>query len=265
MNKIKKTIVDNLNSIEHEHDVHILWAIESGSRSWGFESPDSDYDVRFIYVHKPDWYLSVFENRDVIEIPVSRELDISGWDLRKTLRLFKRSNPVLMEWLVSPLVYKRSGSFRNHMLRIAPRYFSRKACAYHYLHMAQNNYKREINQKKLVRLKKYFYVLRPLINILWLKEKDTLVPMSFVETLKQTKVPSAARKAIDCLLAQKKQTSEMGRGPRIPAIDKFIDTCLKIADKYCIEAPVYTIPTDTMNKLFLSILNETWNAPVLQN
>jgi predicted nucleotidyltransferase len=261
MNNPKRIIVDTLNQIEHEHHVRILWAIESGSRSWGFESPDSDYDVRFIYIHRPEWYLSVFENRDVIEIPVSKELDVSGWDLRKTLRLFKKSNPVLMEWLVSPLVYKRSGSLRKRMLGIAPRYFSRKACAYHYLHMAENNYKREIKKKQLVRLKKYFYVLRPLINILWLKEKDTLVPMSFTETLRQTTVPAAARKAIDRLLAQKKQTSELGRGPRIPAIDKFIDSCFEIAREYCIEAPEHSISTDAVNELFLAVLNETWEKP----
>src|SRR5438093_13788617 len=104
---MRERVLEELNRIERHHNVRILLAVESGSRAWGFASPDSDYDVRFIYVHRPEWYLSIEEGRDVIELPAAGSLDISGWDLRKALRLFRKSNPVLMEWIVSPLEYRR--------------------------------------------------------------------------------------------------------------------------------------------------------------
>ena len=99
-------ISEQLTNIEAAHNVRILYAVESGSRAWGFASRNSDYDVRFIYVHQPNWYLSIRDRRDVIECPISDDLDISGWDLRKALGLFSKSNPPLLEWLGSPIIYK---------------------------------------------------------------------------------------------------------------------------------------------------------------
>ena len=102
--EIRTTIAAELTRIEQAYDCEVLLAVESGSRAWGFQSRDSDYDVRFVYVHRPEWYLSVDLDlrRDVIEKPITDELDISGWDIRKTLRLFAKSNPPLLEWLGSP-------------------------------------------------------------------------------------------------------------------------------------------------------------------
>jgi len=261
---MKTTICNQLKQIEKKYEVKILWAIESGSRSWGFDSPDSDYDVRFIYIHKPAWYLSVFEQKDVIELPVNETLDISGWDIRKALCLFKKSNPVLLEWLVSPFIYKKTGSFQKGLMRIAPQYFSRKACAYHYLHMAENNYHREIKNKRLVKLKKYFYVLRPLLNILWLKEKNTIAPMSFVDTLESISIPSAIKKEINILLKRKKCTSELGQGSRIKILDDFIGHVFSVAKEYCSQAPEYAISHETLDNLFITVLSETWNISLAE-
>ena len=199
-NAIKEDIVNRLKHIESEHDVRILWAIESGSRSWGFESPDSDYDVRFIYAHKREWYLSIEEERDVITPPINGVFDFSGWDLRKALRLFRKSNPVFFEWIVSPYVYHRSGNFISKIRKLARKYYSHKAGAYHYLHMAEHNYKAYLENKTEVNLKKYFYVLRPLLNIRWLMERKGLIPMSFVKTLDSVAVPDDARKTIHRLI-----------------------------------------------------------------
>ena len=102
---MKSRILSHLREIETTENVRIVYACESGSRAWGFPSADSDYDVRFLYVHPLEWYLSVDVKRDVIERPLQGGLDISGWDLKKALQLFRKSNPPLLEWLGSPIVY----------------------------------------------------------------------------------------------------------------------------------------------------------------
>lgn len=256
MNELIKA---RLSQIESNCSVRILWAVESGSRSWGFESPDSDYDVRFLYVNKPDWYLSIEDARDVIELPIDDELDISGWDLRKTLKLFRKSNPVLLEWLVSPLVYMSSGTLRDKLLQIAPDVFSRKSCAYHYLNMAENNYTKYVAPRDPVRIKKYFYVLRQLLNIQWLKEKDSIPPMSFVETFNSLDLPNKVSGCINDLLAKKKVTCELGQGPKILVLDEFIETQLETARNYCDLAPVGKTSTDILNDLFREIIAESWS------
>ena len=85
MRDIQKEIQDNLNAIEEKYDVKILLAVESGSRAWGFASPDSDYDVRFIYMHRTEEYLRIDSMKDVVEWQLDEVLDINGWDIRKVL------------------------------------------------------------------------------------------------------------------------------------------------------------------------------------
>jgi predicted nucleotidyltransferase len=155
--------------------VEILYAVESGSRAWGFESLDSDYDVRFIYKNEVNWYLTVLPRRDVIEIPIEDLMDYSGWDLRKSFFLMNKSNPVLFEWLKSPIVYKKNEKFYEIFAEIAKEYFSPVATIYHYLHMASRNYK-EYLKRDLVKTKKYFYVLRPLLACKWVELKNVAPP-----------------------------------------------------------------------------------------
>ncbi len=255
---IIEEIKQKLKQIEIDHDVRILWAIESGSRSWGFESPDSDYDVRFIYVNKPDWYLTILEARDVIELPVNEILDISGWDLRKSLRLFTKSNPTIMEWLVSPFIYTSYGSFRDNLLRVAEECFSKRACSYHYLNMADNNYRRYVQPKEQVKLKKYFYVLRPLLNIIWLYQKNSIPPMKFEDTMAALELPEEMIEATNILLEDKKHTSEIGLGPKIPVLEEFIQNKLSWAQNYCETAPIGDINMDTLNDLFRQTIRESW-------
>lgn len=251
-----KFVRGELEKIEAAEGVRVLYAVESGSRSWGFESADSDYDVRFIYVHRKDWYLSILEGRDVIEREFDGTWDICGWDLRKTLRLFRKSNPVLMEWLASPFVYWEAGALAERLRELAQTYCSRKAAAYHYLSMAQGNHQDYIAGRDEVRLKKYLYVLRPLVNILWLAEQPGLVPMVFRETLEAAAVPAEARAAIENLLAAKKEGSELGMGRRIAAIDAFIEEAMGRAAAYCEAAPVNQPPVKVVDGVFREILEE---------
>ena len=130
---ITEDIQRRLTAAEIEHDVKVLYACESGSRAWGFASPDSDYDVRFIYAHKRDWYLSfdIERRRDVIEYPIVDDIDIGGWDIRKALYLFTRTNGALLEWLNSPIVYRDQGHLSERLRKYAPTAHNDLALRYH--------------------------------------------------------------------------------------------------------------------------------------
>jgi hypothetical protein len=201
----------------------VLYACESGSRAWGFESADSDYDVRFLYVHSRDWYLSIEDHRDVIERPINDGLDISGWDLRKALRLFRKSNPPLLEWLGSPIVYREKGGTAQRLRGLATEFQSPRACAYHYLHMARGNY-REYLQGEEVWTKKYFYVLRPLLAIQWLERGLGLVPTEFQHLVDRLVPEGSIRESIDRLVERKRLGAELAKGPRLAAISDFIES-----------------------------------------
>jgi uncharacterized protein len=162
--QVTASIKQTLQKLEQNEEVVVLLAVESGSRAWGFPSADSDYDVRFIYIHRPEWYLSIdLENRrDVIEQPLKDAIDLSGWDIRKSLNLFQKSNPPLLEWLQCPIVHRERFSFAAALRALLPEFCSPKSAFYHYLHMARGNI-REYLRGDTVWRKKYFYVLRPLL------------------------------------------------------------------------------------------------------
>ncbi len=130
--KVFNSVGKELRRIEQAYDVRVLYACESGSRAWSFASQDSDYDVRFLYVHSRDWYLSIEDRRDVIEEPISDSLDISGWELRKTLRILRKSNPPLLEWRKSPVVYAWDEEFVSEFKQLADEYYSPARCFQHY-------------------------------------------------------------------------------------------------------------------------------------
>ena len=167
---MEKIIVQKLHEIEEKEHVKILLAVESGSRAWGFASPDSDYDVRFLYVRTREDYLQLDPLRDVIEQPINDLLDINGWDLQKALRLMYKSNPTLFEWLKSPIIYIET-EFADEMRRVMSDYFSVKHSLYHYISMAEGNYKKYL-RTEMVKAKKYFYVLRPLLAGQWILESE---------------------------------------------------------------------------------------------
>ena len=225
--EMRKEIVRRLRLAEVEHSVRILYACESGSRAWNFASPDSDYDVRFIYVRDRDSYLSfdVERHRDVIEYPIVDEIDCSGWDIRKALYLFTRTNGALLEWLSSPIKYIECGSFAEELRTLAPQAFDPRALCYHYSHMARRNAREYLFQDQ-VRLKKYFYVLRPLLAIQFIEEERGIPPVPF-ESLVNAVAPSTIRPHIASLLELKRRTVELGLGEPVPQINAFIEGELK--------------------------------------
>jgi len=224
MSASREQILGRLEVAEKEHGVRVLYACESGSRAWGFASPDSDYDVRFVYVRDRDWYLSfdIETRRDVIEYPLVDEIDCAGWDLRKALHLFTRTNGALLEWLHSPIVYLERGRFAGELRRLAPRAFNSLALCYHYSHMARANAREYLFNDK-VRLKKYFYVLRPLLAIRHVEAGRGIPPVRF-EALVDAMAPRELRPKIEALLALKRETPELGLGDPIPEIGEFIES-----------------------------------------
>lgn len=221
---MEETIRSHLQAIEAEENVRILYACESGSRAWGFASPDSDYDVRFLYLRSLKWYLSIEEKRDVIESPINEQLDINGWDLHKALKLLRKSNPPLLEWLSSPIVYLENGSIPSQLRDLAPDYYSPAACAYHYLHMAQSNHAAHLTGEQ-PSLKKYFYSLRPLLACPPLdRARPGHRPHPVPRSARHPHPTLPLRADIEALLYTKTRTNESERGPRVPSISHFIET-----------------------------------------
>ena len=222
---MKVLIVSKLRQIEKDYNVKILLAVESGSRAWGFASPDSDYDVRFIYVRPKEDYLRLEKVRDVIELPINEVLDINGWDLQKALRLLHRSNPTLFEWFSSPIVYLET-DFADRFRAIMSDYFSSKKSLYHYISMAGNNY-REFLKGDMVKAKKYFYVLRPVLACNWVLDRSSPPPMLFSE-LAEAELPDHLRQEVNRLLDLKMNFPEVKEIPRIDILNDYLDS--EIAD-----------------------------------
>ena len=223
---MRAQIMDALRDIEAKNDVSVLFACESGSRGWGFASPDSDYDVRFIYVNRLPWYLTVQPRRDVIEVPISGDLDINGWDLRKALGLMRESNPTLLEWLRSPIVYRDDAVAMQRFRALSEAVFSNARGWHHYSSMAKKNF-REHLQADEVRYKKYLYVLRPLLAARWIRSQPGVPPMRFADLAQRTLDPVRDATLIDeinALLEVKMRAGEAATSPRWPGIHAFIES-----------------------------------------
>lgn len=259
MSDVRQQILEELKRIEKEEDVRILYACESGSRAWGFPSKDSDYDVRFLYIRPEEWYLSIFDKRDVIERPISNMLDINGWDLRKALNLFRKSNPPLLEWLQSPIVYMENYSIAEQIRCISPFTFSPKSCMHHYLHMAKGNY-REYLQGDQVKIKKNFYVLRPVLACEWIEKYNTMPPIEF-QTLVDALVPegSELKTVILVLLARKMAGDEMDYEPKINPINEFLEERIAYYERTATSMHAAEGGMDQqLDELFRSALKEVW-------
>jgi uncharacterized protein len=241
-------IQDRLTRLETEHDVKILYACESGSRAWGFPSTDSDYDVRFIYVRKLNHYLTIAERKDVIEVVVDERLDIGGWDLRKALQLFLKSNAPLYEWLQSPVVYNSDTLFINELCSLMSTYFSLRAGCHHYLSMATNTFENDLKADQ-VKLKKYFYALRPALAALWIVEKKTVPPMQFAE-LRSIITHKVWQSTIDALLQKKEASTEKTLIEPVPFLHSWIDATLKMVKQKSTTLQPVKHSTDELDKVF---------------
>lgn len=219
------TIDARLDAVRREHNVAIPLAIESGSRAWGFPSPDSDYDCRFIYVRRQRDYLSLFPERDVIETPLDGELDVNGWDIAKALKLLLKGNAVVIEWLTSPIIYAADPAFRADFQTLTTRLADRELVARHYLHLGERQRRAYFADGTVIPLKKVFYALRPAAALRWLRlhPSDAVAPMHFPTLMAGCDAPAEVRALVDELIAQKAVTHELGDGELPAPIGLFID------------------------------------------
>jgi len=220
---VKEVILSRLKDIEKEHDIKILYACESGSRTWGFESKDSDWDVRFIYTHSLPWYMSVsrmnnVDMRDCIEYPLEEEtnLDINGWDLSKALYLLYKSNCPLIEWLNTPLIYKKNTEFYIEIRNLTNKLYSRSQALYHYYHMTNRNINEYLKDKNIVWTKKYIYILRTLLACIWIEKYSEPIPVKFQDLICMLSscFNNEENAQMFKLLSDKINGAELGREPK---------------------------------------------------
>lgn len=252
LSEMNDIIRQKLTEIEKQESVKIIFAVESGSRAWGFSSPDSDYDVRFIYVRPTEHYLKLERTRDVIEWQLDETLDINGWDFQKTLRLLHSSNPTLFEWSRSPIVYKNSDDWQR-LMPVINDYFLAKSGVYHYLHMAARN-NREFLQSDRVKLKKYFYVLRPILACKWILDRNSPPPMLFTD-LVASELEDELNPIVAELLDMKINAPEIKTIPRIDVLNDYIECEIQALRKIVSEMPeISRKDYDKLNEIFLQAL-----------
>ena len=249
-----------LSRVQQESDVKILLAVESGSRAWGFASTDSDWDVRYIYVHKLDWYLRIDQYKDSQEEILDNDIDLAGWELRKALGLFRKSNPPMLEWLRSPIVYMEQFSTADQLRELNKKFFNSRSCMYHYLSMAKGNFNEFLKDRDLVKIKKYFYVMRPVLACDWIANEKSFPPMEFDRLVESQVGDSEVRSAIDDLLVRKIAGEELSEEPRIDVLNDMLAE--KISHYSDLVGEIDTVDkpqTEVLDELFRSTLREVWN------
>ncbi len=203
-----------------------------------------------------EYYLRIDDDkcRDVIELPINNLLDINGWDLKKALQLFRKSNPGLIEWLHSPIIYYEVPGFANQFCEIIEEHYSSRACYFHYASMANNNY-REFLRTDIVRIKKYFYVLRPILAMEWISQGKGIVPMAFETLVSELVTEPDIKACIEKLLAEKRQGFEADYMPRIDLLNEYIEEKLQNYKAIGQEQPVGNMDIKRLNNFFLDIVN----------
>ena len=250
---MREIIATKLDEIARTEDVTILYACESGSRGWRFSSVDSDYDVRFLYLRKIEKYLSIHPIRDVIELPISNQLDIVGWDFRKALQFLQRSNSRLLEWISSPIVYVQPHEVVHELWRLAPAYFSPLACGKHYYQTARHYFSLAVDDERM-QVKAMFYALRTILAVNWIEKIGSPVPMDFWVSAERIIQSSEVREGIQQLYAAKSNTSEQAKVAMIPSLQSYCAQEIRRLEAIvpCFEHRIG--PDEPLNRLFRQAL-----------
>ena len=250
---MKEIIRKKLEEIEKQEHVKVILAVESGSRAWGFESTDSDYDVRFIYVREPEMYLRLDPIRDVIEWQLDEVFDISGWDIKKALQLLYKSNPTLFEWINSPIIYKETEEALE-LRNLANGYFDVKKSVMHYLNMSSTTFNNYL-QDDMVKLKKYFYAIRPILAAKYVLENKIQPPVKFSE-LKETMLNDAINDEVNHLLELKINSNETQYITVINCLNQYIENNMNEIKNYANSITESHFEWDRLNQYFLKLLQQ---------
>ena len=252
---MKKRILEELNKIEKNNDVKVIYACESGSRAWGFASEDSDFDVRFIYVHTKDWYLTIADKPDVIEIPFDGVLDINGWDIRKSLKLLRKSNSPLLEWLSSPIKYRNGGSVMNAFVKISTDAFLPESSCHHYLSMAQNIIN-DFKEKEKASVKSYLYSLRSILCCRWIIKRVNQPPMKIQDLLNEFLPSGELRELVDKQIDLKIKGTESTKINRSLFFEEYLESQHNFIENNIPKNPK-KLPVETFDSVFQIILSES--------
>jgi len=252
---MKKRILEELKKIEKNNDVKIIYACESGSRAWGFASEDSDFDVRFIYVHSKDWYLTIADKKDVIEIRFDGVLDINGWDIRKSLKLLRKSNSPLLEWLSSPIKYRNVRSVMKAFVELSADAFLPESSCHHYLSMAQNIIK-GFKEGEKVSIKSYLYSLRTILCCRWIITRVNRPPMKIQDLIDEFLPSGELRELVDKLIDLKINGNESTKISRSLFFEEYLETQHNFVETNIPKNPI-KIPIDKFDSVFQKILSES--------
>jgi predicted nucleotidyltransferase len=164
-----------------------------------------------------------------------------------------------MEWLTSDLVYKKDDAFLKNMWKLASDYFSPITCTHHYLNMAKTNIRNYL-QGKSISVKKYFYVLRPLLACIWIQRYQSMPPLLFQE-LAQELLPSGdLKKQIDKMIGRKRRGEHLETGPRMAIVHNFIEQKLPDIEAFLKDLPKNDrLPAAPLDRFFRETLREQWN------
>lgn len=263
---MQEHILKVIKQVEIDYEVKVLFACESGSRAWGYSSAESDFDVRFIYIHKTNWYLSIDDKRDVLEISkqdsISTEthplLDVSGWELRKALKLLRKSNPTLLEWIHTDIVYYKAYSTINKMKMLSSNLFDPIPCLFHYLNMAKRNISAFL-QGNMVKIKHYFNILRPILAAKWIEKYHSIPPVQFELLLEETVPEGELKEYIYFLMKRKKAGEELDLEPRLDFLRRYLNDEMNRIEAFARNLnKKMPAPTNQLDQLFRETLEEAW-------
>jgi predicted nucleotidyltransferase len=256
---MESEILRRLEEIEATHQVRVVYACEAGSRAWGFPSRDSDHEVRFLYVHPVTWYLSIEDGRDVIEEPAYHPIDLSGWDLKKALQLFHKSNVPLLEWLDSPSVYRDHLGVAQRLRDLAPTHCALRTCLYHYVNLSQREYRESIKSDP-VSMERLLYIARPLLAARWIEAGLGIAPTRFTTLVERLVESPAVRADITTLLEAKRQNVEEDPVPDVPHLWEYIEREISRFDRSSVESGQASPPIAPLDELFRATLAQAWPA-----
>lgn len=240
-----------IEQIAADKKVKLLYACETGSRAWGFPSPDSDYDIRFIYMHERDWYLSLYERKDTIEV-MDGDLDITGWDLRKCLHLLKKSNAALIERFQSPIPYFIDDNFKQSFTGLIQQYYSPIAVFFHHYSLAQKFWE-ELKDQKEIKLKSYFYLIRSLLSCYWTTKDDSVLPMD-IEGL-MTKIDDGRKSELRQLIQLKATVGEKYLHPADANLNEWIQQMFILLEQSQSNLTINSKDSKALNSYFLQTVN----------